>query len=105
MKRLASFPLIILLIAGVACSAERTNTTEKVKKTEVVGNKICPVSGEKIDAKMEQTYEHKGKIYSFCCPKCVEEFKKDPEKYIEKMGKTEESKGHEGNKKHHHHGH
>ncbi|MCL4476025.1 MAG: YHS domain-containing protein [Nitrospirae bacterium] len=92
MKRLAVFTLILLLIAGVAYAAEQENTTGQVKKAEVVGNEICPVSGEKIDEKMKQTYEYKGKIYNFCCPMCIEEFKKDPEKYIEKMEKVEESK-------------
>jgi len=50
-----------------------------------VGNKICPVSGEKIDEKLKATYEYEGKIYNFCCPACVEEFKKEPEKYIKKV--------------------
>lgn len=103
MKRVAVFTLILLLIAGVAYASEQAGTTEQVKKAEVVGNEVCPVSGEKIDEKMKQTYEYKGKIYSFCCPMCVEEFKKDPEKYIEKMEMAEESKGHEGHKEHHHH--
>jgi len=31
-----------------------------------VGNKICPVSGEKIDEKMKATYEYEGKVYNFC---------------------------------------
>ncbi|MBU0574357.1 MAG: YHS domain-containing protein [Candidatus Margulisbacteria bacterium] len=26
--------------------------------------------------------EYEGKKYSFCSPKCKEDFKKDPEKYI-----------------------
>jgi YHS domain-containing protein len=81
MKRLAVFILVLLLVAGVTYAAEQANTTEQVKKAEVVGNKICPVSGEKIDKKMKQTYEYKGKIYRFCGPMCAEEFKKDPEKY------------------------
>jgi len=56
-------------------------------KTEAVevGNKICPVSGERIDEKFKATYEYEGKIYNFCCPACVEEFKKDPQKYIQKV--------------------
>jgi len=49
------------------------------------GNKICPVSGEKINEKTKATYEYNGKIYNFCCPMCIDEFKKDPEKYIEKV--------------------
>ncbi|MBI1810454.1 MAG: YHS domain-containing protein [Nitrospirae bacterium] len=81
MKRLAVFTLALLLVAGVTYAAEQANTTEQVKKAEAVGNKICPVSGEKIDEKTKATYEYNGKIYNFCCPMCVEEFKKDPEKY------------------------
>lgn len=105
MKGLAIFASILLLIAGVAYAAEQANTTEQAKKAEAVGNKICLVSSEKIDEKTALIYEYKGKTYSFCCPMCVEEFKRDPEKYIEKMEKAEESRGHEGHKKHHRHSH
>lgn len=56
------------------------------KEAVNVGNKICPVSGEKIGEGMEPaTYEYEGKIYNFCCAMCVDEFKKDPEKYIKKI--------------------
>ena len=61
--------------------------SEQIKEKENVGNEFCPVSGEKIDEKTKVTYEYNGKIYSFCCQDCVEEFKKDPEKYIEKLEK------------------
>lgn len=60
-------------------SAGDTAKTEAVN----VGNKICPVMGGEIDPKI--TYEHKGKIYNFCCPECIDEFKKNPEKYIKKV--------------------
>ena len=50
-----------------------------------VGNKICPVTGEKIVEKDKGTYEYEGKIYNFCCPMCIDEFKKDPQKYIQKV--------------------
>ena len=50
-----------------------------------VGNKICPVTGEKINDKLKVTYEYEGKIYNFCCAGCPDEFKKDPQKYIKKV--------------------
>ena len=52
-----------------------------------VGNKICPVSGEKVsqEGMKSATYEYKGKIYNFCCAACIEDFKKDPQKYIKKV--------------------
>jgi len=54
------------------------------KRAVEVDNKICPVLDEKIDEKSKVTYEYKGKIYNFCCSACIEEFKKDPDKYIKK---------------------
>jgi len=61
---------------------------EKTSKAVEVGNKICPVSGEKVPVPGEKgamgeavTYEYNGKIYNLCCPMCVKDFKKDPEKY------------------------
>ncbi len=50
-----------------------------------VGNKVCPVLNEKIDERNKATYEYEGKIYNFCCPMCIDEFKKDPQKYIKKV--------------------
>lgn len=55
-----------------------------VQKTEV-GNKICPVSGEKINEETKATYEYQGKIYNLCCSSCIEEFGKNPQEYIKKI--------------------
>lgn len=70
------------------------------EEAENVGNKICPISGEKIDDKMKTTYEYEGKIYNFCCAACIDEFKKDLEKYIKKIEdelqvESKEESGHE----------
>ena len=47
--------------------------------------KICPVSGQKSDEKTKVTYNYKGETYNFCCTICIDDFKKDPEKYIKKI--------------------
>jgi YHS domain-containing protein len=57
------------------------------KDTAPAGKDVCPVSGEEIGKGTNITYEYKGKTYRFCCPACVDEFKNDPEKYIENMKK------------------
>jgi len=62
-------------------AAPQQNKSEAIN----VGNKICPVTGDKIDEKTKATYEYKGKIYNFCCSGCIDEFKKNPEKYIKKI--------------------
>lgn len=43
----------------------------------------CPVLGGKIDKKIFVDY-HGKRIY-FCCPGCVAQFKKNPEKNLKKM--------------------
>ena len=84
--------LVFVVIAGLFIFAstgylfaQDSSAQEQPKKAENVGNKICPVTGEKIDEKTKVTYEYQGKIYNFCCAGCPDEFKKDPEKYIKKV--------------------
>ena len=71
-----------------AVSTESTEQTTAKKELVEVGNKICPVSGEKIPEAGEKSdmgevikYEYNGKIYNLCCPMCIKDFKKNPEKY------------------------
>ena len=44
---------------------------------------VCPVMGGKINKDIFVEYEGR-KVY-FCCPGCIEEFQKNPEKYLEKL--------------------
>ncbi len=72
---------------AVAPAAATVNATAQAPKE--VGNKICPVSGDKVPAPGEKgamgdkpvKYEYNGKIYNLCCPMCIKDFKKNPEKY------------------------
>src|SRR3989339_1568418 len=43
----------------------------------------CPVMGGKINKDI--FVEHNGKKVYFCCPACIEEFEKNPEKYLDKL--------------------
>jgi len=91
--------------------AEHTHhETEDSSSTAVeVGNKICPVSGEKVGEMGEVIkYEYNGKIYNFCCEMCIKDFKKDPEKYSkiaeEEAKKVEGEEAPEGTAGHTHDG-
>ena len=71
---------------GADMSHEEHGKMPQAESTAVdAGNKICPVSGEPIDEAAKATYEYEGKIYNFCCAGCIEEFKKEPQKYIDKV--------------------
>jgi len=42
----------------------------------------CPVTKEKFKInKNTPALKYKDKVYYFCCPACIDDFKKDPEKY------------------------
>ncbi len=60
-----------------------TKMKSKASAMNVV-NTNCPISGKKVKDD-GGTYMYKGKTYGFCCPGCIDEFKKDPEKYIKKI--------------------
>ncbi|MBI5874043.1 MAG: YHS domain-containing protein [Candidatus Omnitrophica bacterium] len=47
-----------------------------------VGNKVCPVTGEKIAELGKDTVEYQGKVYNMCCPMCKDKFLAEPDKYI-----------------------
>jgi YHS domain-containing protein len=77
---------------GKAADTQVVVITEKTpasKDAVEVGNKICPVSGNKVPALGEENamgdepvkIEYKGKIYNLCCPMCIKDFKNNPEKY------------------------
>ena len=72
---------IVFLSAGLVLAQQPLSTAQPVE----VGNKICPVSGDQVaGGKMGSkpvTFEYKGRIYHLCCPMCIKDFKKDPEKY------------------------
>lgn len=60
-----------------------TGEADKAAQPVEVGNKICPVSNEKVgQGGMEaQKVTYKGKVYNLCCAMCEKDFNKDPEKY------------------------
>jgi YHS domain-containing protein len=48
-------------------------------------NKYCAVEGKDHEVDPKVTTVYKGKTIGFCCKDCIEEFNKDPEKYVKKM--------------------
>jgi len=89
--------LCVFIFAGNP-RLEAQNASSDAKAMPVVaqpqdaGNKICPVTGDKINAKTKVTYEYKGKIYNLCCPGCIEEFRNNPEKYVKIVEGEKENK-------------
>ena len=81
--------LVLLLVMQVtllnaqSCSNCKAKAAT-VENDEAVPNQIsCPVMGGKINK--EIFVNHNGERVYLCCAGCVEAFKKDPAKYLEKM--------------------
>jgi YHS domain-containing protein len=78
-----------LIICGVVLTANGTlwagigTKDAGINAALEIGNKICPVSGEKTNEETKAIYEYKGKIYNLCCAACIEEFRNNPEKYVQ----------------------
>lgn len=60
---------------------------DKAKPKEPKLNAQCPVTGDAIDKTL--THEHKGRTVAFCCEGCVDDFKKDPNKFMAKLEQAE----------------
>lgn len=67
--------------------AQNKNITTSAQKAKAVkeDNTICPVTGKKIEDGTNANVEYKGKIYNLCCFGCIEEFKKNSQKYVSKF--------------------
>lgn len=52
----------------------------KDSRSSDITNKTCPISGDEVDPLVSTTY-HGKKVY-FCCQDCIDDFLKNPEKYM-----------------------
>ena len=81
MKRILMPVVITMVVVAVMCSCVYAQAGEGKKNPVNAGNTVCPVMGTKVVPGKALTVEHNGKLYNLCCPICVAEFKKNPEKY------------------------
>ena len=91
MKKIAGVVIFFLLLTSFVSSIDQTQA--RASETITMGNKFCPVSGDKVSGKHFVMY--KGKRYELCCPMCEKDFKKNPAKYIAKMTKQEVAQDHQ----------
>ncbi len=76
--------IALALGIGIFLSAQNNEANNQTIDYTKIGNKlICPVMGEKFTiTEKTPSVEYNGKMYFFCCPGCVEKFKKEPDKYL-----------------------
>ncbi len=98
MNKVIAVTFTVLVLGSSAVWAQEIKAPDAAAQVQAqapqpieVGNKICPVSGEKVPVVGESSemggpvkYEYNGKIYNLCCPMCIKDFKNNPEKYSKK---------------------
>jgi YHS domain-containing protein len=75
-RHLVVFAILAAFLAVNLALAADTPAKGKAQAT-------CPVMAGNIDKNLYTDY--KGQRVYFCCPACVDIFKKDPDKYLETM--------------------
>ena len=73
------------IIATAADKPKGPTTKPSTTQPSKPVNKWCAVEGKDHEIDPKVTVVYKGKTIGFCCKDCVEEFEKDPEKYVKKM--------------------
>jgi YHS domain-containing protein len=68
--------LLILVLVGVSLMMAAPGVWAKDQE-------VCPVMGGKINKDVYTDYQ--GMRVFFCCPACIDVFKKDPEGHLKKM--------------------
>ena len=84
-----------VLLAGVVALSGCKKKSEpagpkgtKAPTTIAIEQKTCPVMGRPIDKSIYT--EYKGKKVYFCCQGCVDQFKANPEAYLDKLPQFED---------------
>ncbi len=73
---------VVVYFVGIAAVNAADLTARQPTKAEVGKKVICPVKNVNFEvAKDTPVVDYKGKTYFFCCDTCLNEFKKDPDKY------------------------
>jgi YHS domain-containing protein len=81
----------LISCAAITMAADKpkpTPTTKPAATQPAAGkpvNKWCAVEGKDHEIDPKVTVVYKGKTIGFCCKDCVEEFEKDPEKWVKRM--------------------
>lgn len=91
MKRNGIFSTVAAVLIGggaiaLAADKPKAGPTTKPATTKPADakpiNKFCAVEGKDHDVDPKVTTVYQGKTIGFCCNDCIDEFKKDPEKYM-----------------------
>lgn len=83
---------ILMSFSLLSCAQETPKVKHKTKKATPVSktgiakfaNAVDPICDMRTEPNMKDTAVYQNKTYGFCSSYCKDEFKKNPEKYVQK---------------------
>lgn len=79
-------------LGAVTLAKETTTKPATQPATQPYPLKVCVVSGEELGGMGDTVvYKYEGREVRFCCKMCVDDFKKDPQKYLKKLDAAQKS--------------
>ena len=92
LQQLFAFPLILLL-ASCGNNEETAKDSDSDKAGDTYPLTTCVVTGEELGSHGDpHVIDHEGTTVKFCCEPCVDDFNKDPAKYLAKLEKPPATK-------------
>jgi len=77
-------PTLITATALMSCGGANTDATETTGTPYPL--ETCIVSGEKLGSMGDPAViDHEGQQVKFCCEPCIDDFKKEPDKFLAKL--------------------
>ncbi len=80
----AMMAVLILSVSAAWAQEKNTPGSSQISNGQPieVGNKICPVTGDKIGSMGPPVkYTYNGRVYNLSCTACIKNFEDNPEKY------------------------
>ena len=89
MKALTHLTLLSLSLLLLSCGQNETpQETDSGKTEDAYPLTTCVVTGEELGSHGDpHVIDHEGTTVKFCCEPCVDDFNKDPAKYLAKLTK------------------
>jgi YHS domain-containing protein len=87
MKKTLVIITTLAMLAGTSLMAQTNAPADGAKPpVKPYPLKTCLVSGEKLgEMGKPAVIIYKGQEIKFCCPDCIKDFNKDPDKFLKKM--------------------
>lgn len=86
MKKIITAALVLVAAIFTGCSTTEDHSSHNASGVKPYPLKTCIVTDEAFDHGKPYTFVYKGQEIKMCCDGCRNDFDKEPETYLKKLG-------------------